>query len=92
MDVQKRAGSGEVHGLVDFVLFFGVFLLGDHVHQFHQIDFLTVNHFVTLVVIKELLNTFGDKKLNAFASMEGGFFFMNLGVKSRMSQVQNLVV
>ena len=51
-----------------------------------------MDNFVTLVVVKEFLDTFGDKELYALTGMLSGLLLMNLGIKTRMSQIQNLVI
>ena len=57
LDVQVRAGRGEVHGLGNLILVPGILLLGDHIHQFNQIDFLVMDDFVTLIVIIKFLDS-----------------------------------
>ena len=57
VEVQVRAGRGEVHGLGNLILVPGILLLGDHIDQFNQIYLLIMDHLVTLIVIIEFLDS-----------------------------------
>ena len=76
----------------DPVLFFLILLLRDHVYYLDQIDAVIIHYFISLIVVKQWFECLGDKEFYAFTCMLRGFLLMHLGIKSRVCQIQYLII